>query len=87
MISKLVDAVNQMSTRSFKNIKGQGYLLTFVQGHSYSLFSNFFSFEISMPIEFKFQMDPPWDGRMKVNTIGLCHITKIAAMSICGKNL
>ena len=40
---KLVEAVNQMSTRSFKNIIGQGHSFTFVQGHSDSTFSNFCS--------------------------------------------
>ena len=38
MISKLIDAVNQMSIWSFKNIKGQGLSFTFVQGHSDSTF-------------------------------------------------
>ena len=79
---KLVDAVNQMSTRSFKNIKGQGYSLTFVEGHSDSTFSNFFSLETPMPIEAKFHVEPPWDGGMTVSTIGLCHMTKMATMSI-----
>ena len=69
------------------NIKGQGHLLTFVQGHSDSKFSNFFSLEIAKPIEAKFHMEPPWDGMMKVNTNGLCHMTKVAAMSIYGESL
>ena len=73
------------------NIKGQCHSLTFVQGfvqgHSYSTFSNFFSLETPRPIEAKFHMQPPWDRGMKVNAIGLCHITKVAAMSIYGKPL
>ena len=39
-----------------------------------------------MPIEAKFHVGPSWDGGMKVNTIGLSHITKMAAMFIYGKN-
>ena len=69
------------------NIKGQGHSLTFVQGHSDSTFSNFFSFETPRPIEDRFHMEPPWDGGMKVSTTGLCRFTKMAAMSIYGKTL
>ena len=50
------------------------------EGHSDSIFSNFFS------LEAKFHMEPPWDGRMKVSTKGLCHMTKMAAIAIYGKN-
>ena len=38
-------------------------------------------------IEAKFHVEPPWDGAMKVNTIGLCHMTKMDTMSIYGKKL
>ena len=69
------------------NINGQGHSLTFVQGHWDSTFSNFFSLENTKPIEAKFHVEPPWDGGMKVSTIGLCHVTKMAAMSIYGRNL
>ena len=30
-------------------------------------------------------MAPPLDGGMKVSTLGLCHMTKMAAMSTYGK--
>ena len=83
----LVDAVNQMSTWSLKNTNGQVHSLTFVQGHSDSTFSNFFSLETPMPIEAKFHEEPPWDGGMKVSTNGLCYMTKMATMSIYGTNL
>ena len=69
------------------NIKDQGHSLTFVEGHSYSTFSNFFFLETPRPIEAKIHVEPPWAGGMKMNTISLCHITKMAAMSIYGKNL
>ena len=69
------------------NIKGQGHSLTFMQGHSDSTFSNFFSLETAELIEAKFHMEPPHDERMKVNTNGLCHMTKMATMPIYGKNL
>ena len=42
-----------------------------------SIFLNFFSSITTRPIEAKFHMEPPWDGRM----------TKMAAMPIYGKNL
>ena len=32
-------------------------------------------------------MEPPWDGGTKVRSTGPGHMTKIAAMPICGKNL
>ena len=69
------------------NFKGQGHSLTVIQGHSDSTFSNFFSLETAWPIEAKFHVKPARDGGMKVNTNGLCHMTKMAAMPIYGKNL
>ena len=50
-------------------------------------FSNFFSLETSRLIEAKFHVEPPCDGGMKVNTNGLCHMTKMAAMFIYDKNI
>ena len=67
------------------NIKGHS--LTLVQGHSDSTFSNFFSFETARPIEAIFHVQPPWDGRMKGSTNGLCHMTKMTDMNIYDKNL
>ena len=89
MISKLVDAVNQMSTWTFIKIKGQDHSLILVQGHSDSTFSNLFSLQTDRLIEAKFHVEPPCDGGIKVSTNGLCHMTmtKMAAMSIYGKNL
>ena len=68
-------------------IKGEGHSLTLVQGHSDSTFSNFFFLETAWPIEAKFYVEPPWDGRMKVSTTALRHMTKMAVMPIYGKNL
>ena len=50
------------------NIKDQGHSLTFVQGHSDSTFSNFFSLETARPVEARFHFVPPWDEGMEVNT-------------------
>ena len=47
------------------NIKGQDHLLTLVQGHSDSTYSNFFSLETAKPIEAKFYPDHPWDEGTK----------------------
>ena len=69
------------------NIRVQGHSLTVIQGDSDSTFSNFFSLEIALSIEAKFYVEPPWDGEIKVNINGLCHMTKLAAMPIYGKNL
>ena len=69
------------------NIKGQGHSLTFIQGHSDSTFTNFFSLRTSRPIEAKFHLESPWDGGMKVNANDLCHMTKMATMHIYDKNL
>ena len=76
-----------MSTQTFMNIKGQGHSLTFVQGHSDSTFSNFFSSKNSRPIEAVFHVEPSWDGRMKVSTTGSCHMTKMASMPIYASKL
>ena len=67
------------------NIKGQGHSLTVVRGHSDSTFSNFFSSKSTRPIEAIFHVEPSWDGRMKVSTNGLCHMSKMAAMPIYAK--
>ena len=69
------------------NIKGQGYSLTLIQGHSDSTFSNFFSLETAWPIEAKFHLEPPWDGGTKVCSNGPGHMTSMAAMPTYSKNL
>ena len=68
------------------NIEGQGHSLTLVQGHLDSTFSNVFSSETGRPIEAKFHMKPPWDGRTKFCSNGLGRMTNMAAMLIYGKN-
>ena len=87
MISKLVDAVNWMSTWIYMNVKGQGHTLILVQGHSDSTFSNFFSWETAKPIEAKFHVEPQWDRGTKVYSNGPGHMTKLAAMPIYSKNM
>ena len=69
------------------NIKGQGHLLSFVEGHSISTFSNVFSLETARPIETKFNVEPPLDGETKAYSNGLDRMTKVAAMPIYGKNI
>ena len=69
------------------NIKGQGYSLTLVQGHSDSTFSNFFSWKTVVPIEAKFHVELKRDRGTKVCSNGLGHMTKVAAMSTYGKNM
>ena len=66
------------------NIKGQGHLLTLVQGN---LDSDFFSLETARPVEAKFHVDHPWDGGTKICSNGPGHMTKMAAMPIYGKNI
>ena len=51
------------------------------------LWSNVFSSETAWPIKAKFYVEPPWEGGMKVYINGPGHMTKMAAMPICGKNL
>ena len=65
------------------NIKGQSHSLTFVQDHSDSTFSNFFSLETARRTEAKFHVDEV----MKVSTDDLCHTIKMAAMFIYSRNL
>ena len=45
-----------------------------------SIFSNTFSSETTGPIEAKFHMEPPWNGRTKVCSNGPGHMTKMAAI-------
>ena len=52
-----------------------------------STFSNIFFSETTGPIEAKFHMKPPWDGGMKDCSNGPGHMTKMAAMPVCGKSL
>ena len=69
------------------NINSQGHSLTLVQGHSDSTLSNVLPLETARPIEAKFHGNPPWDGGTKVYSNGPCHMTKMAAMPIYGKNI
>ena len=43
--------------------------------------------ETARPIEAKFYVAIPLHGEMKVSINGSCHMTKVAAMSLYGKNL
>ena len=65
-------------------VNGQGHSLTLVQ---ISIFLNFFSSITTTPIEAKFHVEPSWDREKKVYSKGLGHMTKLATMSIYGKNL
>ena len=72
---------------TYMNIKGQGHLLTLVQIHSDLIFSNFFSLEITKPIEVKFHVEPPLDsGNEGLFKWSRSH-DQVAAMPIYGKNL
>ena len=48
---------------------------------------HFFSLETARPTEDKFHMKSPWDGGMKIYSNDPGHMTSMAAMPICGKNL
>ena len=50
-------------------------------------FSNIFSSETARPIKAEFYVEPPWEEGTKVCINGPGHMTKMAAMSIYGKNL
>ena len=67
------------------NTKGQGNSLTLVQGHSDSTFSNFLSLETAWPIEAKFHVEPPWDGRKNIYSNGPGCNTNMAVMPIYRK--
>ena len=69
------------------NIKGQGHSLTLDQGHSDSIFLNFFSSITTRLFEAKFRMEPSLDGETKAYSNGPGHMTRMAAMPIYGKNL
>ena len=48
---------------------------------------NIFSSETALPIKAKFYVEPPWEGGTKVCINDPGHMTKMAAMTIYGKNL
>ena len=48
---------------------------------------NIFSSETALPVKAKFYVEPPWEGGTKVYINGPGHMTKMAAMTIYGKNL
>ena len=48
---------------------------------------NIFFSETAWPIKAKLYVEPPWEGGTKVYINGPGHMTKMAAMSIYGKNL
>ena len=48
---------------------------------------NIFSSETALPIKAKFYVEPPWEGGTKVYINGPGHMTKMATMTIYGKNL
>ena len=52
-----------------------------------STVSNIFSSKTAWPIKAKFYVEPPWEGGMKVNINSPGHMTKMAAITIYGKNL
>ena len=87
MMSKLVNAVNEMSTWICMNIKGQGHPLTLVQGHQCQHFQTSFPEKTTMPTEAKFHLAPQWDGGTKVCSNGPGHMTKMATMLIYDKNM
>ena len=69
----------------------QGHSLTFVQGHSDSTFSNFFSSKKKTKktlgrLKPNFIL-PPWDVGMKICSNVTGHMTKIASRPIYDKNL
>ena len=48
---------------------------------------NFFSLETDRLVEAKFHGAPPWNGEWKLISNGLCHMAKLDAIPIYGKNL
>ena len=68
-----------------KYIIGQGHSLTHcLMSLRFNIFKLLF-LKNTRPIEAIFHVEPSWDGRMKVSTNGLCHMTKMAAMPINAK--
>ena len=74
-----------MNTHTCMNIKGQ-FIGLGPRSLRFNLFKLLF-LETARPIEAIFHVEPPWEGRMKVSTNGLCRMTKIADMHVYGKNL
>ena len=66
--------------------KGQDHLFTLVQISQIQYFLNFFSSITTKPIEAIFHVEPPLHGGTKACSNGLCHMIKMAAMPIYGKN-
>ena len=83
MISKLVD--EYMNLHEYQ--RSRSFIDLGPRSLRFKTFSNFFFLETARLIEAKFHVEPPWDGGMNLNTNGLCHMTKMAAMPVYGKNL
>ena len=66
--------------------KGQGHPIILVQV-THSIFLNLLSSITARPIETKFHVEPPLDRRTEGCSNGPGHMTKLATMSIYGKNL
>ena len=52
-----------------------------------SIFLYFLTSVTTGPFEARFHVEPPRNGGTKVCSNGLSHMTKVAAMSIYGRNL
>ena len=52
-----------------------------------SIVLNFFSSITTRPTEAKFHVEPPWDRGTKAFSNGPAHMTKMATIPICDKNL
>ena len=78
LLNEYMNLYENQRSRSFIDLHPRSLRFTFL---------NFFSLEISKPIEAKFHVEPSWDRGMKVCSNGLCHMTNMAAMPIYGKNL
>ena len=86
-MSKLVDAVNWMSTWTYMNIKGQGHSLTLEEGHSDQHFQTSFPEKLLDWLKPNFMWILPCDGGTKICSNGPGHMTMMAAMPTYGKDI
>ena len=88
--------MSRVRTRIFSSPEpsgSQGELIVYLYSgvcchcHRRQQYLNIFSSETALPIKAKFYVEPPWEGGTKVCINGPGRMTKMAAMTIYGKNL
>ena len=86
-VTIIICDMEMQSASTPMNAKGQGHLVTLAKGHLGWIFLKSFFLETTRQIQIIFNLKPVWDGRNKLCSNSLGHMTKMVAMPKYGKNL